>query len=916
VSFVVHNNFNVLKIKDLRTEYQTNPVGVGTYTPRLSWKIDGDGRNVLQTAFRIKCAESPERLKNEKQLLWDSGKIHSDQSIHIPYKGNRLISGQRIFWQVKAWDNRGREAEWSEPAFWETGLLEKADWKARWIEPDIRENPAASNPCPYLRKEFRTEKPIKKATIYVTCHGLYHLQLNGKTVGNEMLTPGWTSYHKRLQYQTYDVAEQITAGRNALGVILGDGWYRGFFGWEGKKNLYGVKTALLFQLTLVFEDGSEKIIVSDKSWKASTGPILESEIYHGEIYDSRLEKKGWNKPGFDDSFWQSVSEKEYPPDNLVSTDGPPVRITKEIHPVQKISTPKKERVFDFGQNFVGWVQLTLKGKRGDKITIRHAEVLDKEGNFYTRNLRTAKQRVAYWFNGEGTEIYEPHFTFMGFRYIRIDDFPGEVEIRNFCGKVLHSDLEFTGSFHCSDSLVNQLQSNIQWSLRGNFVDVPTDCPQRDERMGWTGDAQIFAPTACFNVNAASFFSKWLRDLAADQRSDGRVPWVVPMVLENGGSTGWSDGYGASGWADAAITLPWELYMRFGDQRILEVQYPSMKAWEEYMIREAGKSCLFRSGFHFGDWLSFAEYSSYLYNAPDYGYAGAHTAKDLIATAYFYYSTRLMQKTAALLGHLNDEQRYRALLPAIKEAFRKEFITPNGRLVSGTQTAYAMALHFGLIPEDLFETAARRLANDVHHFQHITTGFLGTPLICDALTDAGFPELAYQLLLNTRYPSWLYPITMGATTIWERWDGIRPDGSFQDAGMNSFNHYAYGAIGNWLYTKVAGIQTCPDNPGYKKFLVKPEITDKLTWVKTAYQSPYGEIQSSWERKEKKLTMEITVPANTKAILYIPSANKTEITESGETLENTEGLKIMESNDRFIVVEAGSGRYVFESPLKFN
>jgi len=904
----------VLKILDLRTEYQSNPVGIGTCSPRLSWKICGDDRNIHQTACRIKCADSPEKLKIEEQLLWDSGKIYSDQSIHIPYKGNRLFSGQRIFWQAKAWDNKGQESQWSSPAFWEMGLLEHSDWKAKWIEPTIRENPDRSNPCPYLRKKFLLEKPVKKATIYVTCHGLYRLQLNGGKVGDQEFTPGWTSYHKRLQYQVYDVTGQLASGENAVGAILGDGWYRGFFGWEGKKNLYGDKTALLFQLNLVFEDGSEKTIVSDKSWKASTGPILESEIYHGEIYDSRLEKKGWDRAGFDDSSWHTVSEKKYNLQNLVSSEGPPVRRTKEIRPVQKITTPKKEIVFDFGQNFVGRVQFTLKGKRGDKITIRHAEVLDKEGNFYTANLRTAKQRIEYWFSGEGTEIYEPHFTFMGFRYILVEDFPYEVELHNFCGKVIHSDMEFTGHFQCSDPMVNQLQSNIQWGLRGNFVDVPTDCPQRDERMGWTGDAQVFAPTACFNVNAALFFSKWLRDLAADQRHDGSVPWVVPMVLENGGGTGWSDGYGASGWADAAITLPWEVYQRFGDTRILEQQYPSMKAWEEYIIREAGDRYLFDTGFHFGDWLSFAEYTSYVYNAPDYGYAGAHTEKDLIATAYFYYSTRLMQKTAAVLGRRKDEKRYTTLLPEIKEAFRKEFITPNGRLVSGTQTAYAMALLFGLIPEEMRQTAARRLADDVNHFQHITTGFLGTPLICNALTDAGFPELAYKLLLNKKYPSWLYPVTRGATTIWERWDGIRPDGSFQDAGMNSFNHYAYGAIGNWLYTKVAGIQTCPDAPGYKKFFIKPEITDKLTWTEAIFQSLYGEIQSSWERKEQKVTMKITVPANTKAILYIPSANKTEITESGKGLESTEEIKMMESNDRFVVVEIGSGAYVFESPLK--
>jgi len=881
---------NKIAVIDLRTEYHTNPLGLETKSPRMSWKINGSEKNILQESFRITCASSLKKLKQGSNLLWDSGEVVSDQSVHVEYKGKPLISGQRIYWQVQVKTNKNNKPVLSEPAWWEMGFLNKTDWQAKWIEPDLVENLQTSNPSPLLRKEFQIEKEITQARIYVTSRGLYQLRLNGMKVGDQELTPGWTSYHKRLLYQVYDVSSEIKQGKNAIGAILGDGWYRGYFGWQGKKNLYGKKTALLCQLQITFADGTKQLVNTDKSWKTSTGAILESEIYHGEIYDARLEKANWSKDGFNDSDWSPVFEKEFGYKNLFAFSGSPVRVNKKIKPVTKILTPKGETVLDFGQNMVGRIQFQLKGNKGDKISIYHAEVLDKEGNFYTANLRPAKQRIEYTFKGGDTESYAPHFTFMGFRYIKIEDYPGEINLQDFTGEVIHSDMEFTGTFECSNPLVNRLQENIQWGLRGNFVDVPTDCPQRDERMGWTGDAQVFASTACFNLNAAPFFTKWMKDVEADQRGDGSVPWVVPMVIEDGGGTGWSDGYGATGWADAATIIPWEIYRAYGDKEILKVQYNSMKAWEEYMIREAGDSYLFNTGFHFGDWLSFAEYSSYVYNAPDYGFAGAHTEKDLIATAYFYYSTSLMAKTADILGHKEDAEKYRSLLPKIKEAFKNEFITPNGRLVSNTQTAYAIALKFGLIPDEYLKTVAEQLAENVNHFQHLTTGFLGTPVLCDALSDIGRTDLAYQLLFNTKYPSWLYAITMGATTIWERWDGIKPDSTFQNAGMNSFNHYAYGAIGNWLYSRAAGIQSHPDVPGYKKIIIKPELTDKLEYAKATLNSMYGIIESHWEQNDGKLKLTVRIPPNTTATVFVPKK------------ENT-----------YLRQEIGSGTTVFESEI---
>ena len=897
-----------LIVGQLKTEYQNNPMGIASQHPRLSWVIESEVRNTNQIAYLIKVAFSAEQLKNGSGLLWSSGKISSDKSIHVPYKGKELVAGQKVFWQVEIWDNHKNSAK-SEIATWEMGLPGEGEWKASWIEPVLNEIDTISTPCPYLRKEFVLKKEVSSARIYATALGLYELSLNGLKVGDQLFTPGWTSYHKRLQYQVYDVTSLLKKGNNAIGAILGDGWYRGFLLWQGHKNLYGNKTALLLQLKVTYTDGSEEWILSDNSWKSATGPILKSDIYNGETYDARLEQAGWNQPGFNDHNWGGTQVKNLSKKILINSEGSPVRITGSIRPVSKIITPKGEVVFDLGQNMVGWVKFSLKGKSGEKIILHHAEVLDKEGNFYVENLRKAKAEDEYIFKGNGVETFEPHFTFHGFRYIRVSGYAGEIAINDLTGCVIHSDMDPTGNFECSDTMINQLQKNIQWGLRGNFLDVPTDCPQRDERQGWTGDAQVFSPTACFNMNTAPFYTKWMRDFTADQKSDGSVPWVVPNMIKDGGGTGWSDGYGATGWADASVIIPWEVYQSFGDTRILENQYKSMKGWEEYMILHSGERFIFDYGFHFGDWLAFAEYMSYFYNAPDYGYAGANTDKDLLATCYFYYTSGLMIKIATILGKTDDAKKYAAIQPKIKAAFAKEFLSQSGRLTSNTQAAYVVALSFGLIPDDKKGIAAERLANDVRHFGHLTTGFLGTPQICRALSDNGHPELAYMLLFNKKYPSWLYPITKGATTIWERWDCIKPDGTFQDAGMNSFNHYAYGAVGNWLYTTVAGLQISGENPGYKQFVINPTLTDRLTFAKASHTSMYGKIVSGWKTEGNILTLEVEVPANTLAKIYLPSNEHSMITESGKPVADQKEIKFLGYENGRRIFEVGSGKYSF-------
>ena len=891
-----------MNVRNLRTEYKVNPLGIANLNPRLSWRLDTEKDISLQTAYRIKAASTPEALKRN-QLVWDSDVVSSDRSVFVEYQGPQLVSGQRLYCQVTVWDDQGNQATSGETAYWEMGLLTSGEWKAAWITPGWKEDTSQSNPCPLFRKEFNVKKQVAKARMYASALGLYELYLNGERLGNDFFNPGWTTYSKRIQYQVYDLTSMLKQGRNALGAIVGDGWYRGFFGFQGERNLYGDKAGLITQLEINYEDGSKEWILSDPSWKSGKGPLLKSEIYHGEFYDARLEILGWAEPGFDDSKWEKVTTLNQSNEVLVPTEGEPVRITETLKPIKKFVTPRGELVFDFGQNLVGWVRFRLKGERGQSIVLHHAEVLDQEGNFYTDNLRVAKAEDVYIFKGEGVEEYEPRFTFHGFRYLRVSEYPGEIGLDDVEGRVVHSDMEKIGEFECSDPLINRLQQNIQWGLRGNFLDVPTDCPQRDERMGWTGDAQAFAPTACFNMNTGAFFTKWMKDLQLDQKADGNVPWVVPNVLEGGGGTGWSDGYGGTGWADAAVIVPWTVYQSYGDIQILENQYESMKAWVEYMIRHSGSRYIFDYGFHFGDWLSFAEYYTYYYNAPDYGYAGAHTEKDLIATAYFYYSTSLMSKIASLLRRNEDSERYAGLLPRIKEAFHREFITPNGRLVSGTQTAYVLALGFDLIPEEEREAMAKRLADDVRYFGHLTTGFLGTPLLCRVLSDNGYPDLAYQLLFNKRYPSWLYPVTMGATTIWERWDGIKPDGSFQTVGMNSFNHYAYGAVGQWLYSTVAGLNIDSSKPGYKHSIIRPCPTRRLNYAKASLQTMYGLLLSSWEIKGDDIIYKFRIPPNTAATIYL-EAEKISYSQKAQDLS---GIKKM--GDKQFVIEAGSGSWEF-------
>ena len=880
------------EVKHLICEYKTNPIGIDIQKPRLSWKIASDKENLMQTAYEVKVTDQTAKGK----LVWTSGKVNSAQSVDIVYEGPALKSMQRLNWQVRVWDNENKATAWCEPASWEMGILDADLWKASWITSASDQDLKDSRPSPYLRKDFSSEKKISSARVYVSALGLYELFLNGQKVSTDLFTPGWTSYKNRIQYQTYDVTSQIKA-KNTIGAVLGDGWYRGNIAWNGN-NFYGKKQALICRLQINYADGTSETILSDNTWKVTTGPILNSDIYNGETYDARKEIVGWSKPGFDDSKWEKVSILDQSKKILIAPQGEVVKAIEEIKPLEILTTPKGETVFDMGQNMVGWVKLKVKGKKGDQITLKFAEVLDKDGNFYTDNLRKAKSTDVYILKGEGEEVFEPHFTFHGFRFLKLEGLSAQPSLDQVTGVVIHSEMTPTGSFSCSDPMINQLQHNIQWGQKGNFLDVPTDCPQRDERLGWTGDAQVFSMTAAFNFNVASFYTKWMRDVAADQYPNGFVPHVIPDVLTKGEG-------GSTAWADVSFIVPWTTYLSYGDKRILEVQYPSMKGWVEYMKSRAGEKNLWTGDTHFGDWLAFATTNS--------DYPGATTEKDLIATAYYSYSSGILAKIAAIIGNNDDAKKYAQLSTDIKKAFCHEFVTPSGRLVSHTQTAYSLALAFDLLPEGLIPKAAKYLADDVKKMGHLTTGFVGTPLLCKTLSAQGYDDLAFMLLNRKEYPSWLYPVTQGATTIWERWDGQKPDGSFQDVGMNSFNHYAYGAIGEWLYQYVAGINIDPEHPGYKHILLAPHTGGGLTNANAEFESLYGKIKSAWKLNGNDFVYEVTIPANTTATVTLPGAELVQLTMNAKPLPANlkENLK---QSEKGISLKIGSGNYTFRYSVK--
>lgn len=833
-----------MELKDLRIEYAAAPLGLDVAKPRFSWKIESSDRNVLQKAYRI-------LVNRGGRIVWDTDIVESASSVLNVYGGEELEPCSSYGVRVTVRDNHGHEAS-AETSF-ETGLLDGNRFAAKWITHGLADEETA---CPIFVKEFDVPEGIEKVRIYATSLGVYEIKLNGEKVGDTFFAPGWTNYKKRLQYQTYAV-DGIKPGRNKIEITVGNGWYKGIFGFDCRPNIYGDQAAALVEIHLVRPDGTREIIGTDESWHTTTGSIRSSEIYMGETVDSTFEAQGS----------QAVKVMDFDNNRLVAQESEPVRITRKLPVRRLITTPKGEIVLDFGQNLTGFVEFSVAGTKGQKIVIRHAETLDKDGNFYPDTLRQAVSVDTFVCSGE-QQTFRPHFTFHGFRYVRVEGLdPEQIDTHRFFACVLHTDMEDTGTFRTSNPLINQLQSNIQWSQRGNFLDIPTDCPQRDERLGWTGDAQVFAGTAAYNANVALFFAKWLRDLASEQTKEYGVPHVVPNIL--------GDQDGAAAWSDAATVIPWTMYQTYGDKRILEDQYESMTGWVDYISERCGSSGLWQTGFQYGDWLALDKEESA-------DRTGA-TDKYLVANAYYAYSTDIVRKAARVLNKIEDADKYDRLYAKIKKAFNDEYITATGRLVSETQTGCVLALHFDLAEEQykprILESLTTNIAN---HKNHLSTGFVGTPYLCHVLSEHHEHDLAGTLLLKEDYPSWLYAVNKGATTIWERWNSILPSGYFDESGMNSLNHYAYGSIGDWMYGKLAGIGLL--EPGYKKIAIKPQFIKGISRVEASYESVYGEIRSFWSCENGKIRIEVRIPANTTAILYLP--------EKAEAIEVGSGLHTFE------------------------
>lgn len=867
-----------LSVYDFTCNYKVNPVGTDA-TPRFSWKLRSSQQNVWQTAYEIRVSGDSVALSSGRKLIWDTGKVSSDQSIHVPY-GSDQVSGRRYYWQVRVWDNHGNVSAWSPVNFWETGLLHVGDWKARWIEMAAVTDGKA-RPVPAFGKTFETGKKVRSARLYITSHGLYEATINGQRVGDQYFTPGWTAYRHRIQYQTYDVTPLIRNGQNSTVVLVGDGWHRGNLLWtENSRNLYGKEVALLYQLDILYTDGAKTQILSDDSWQVSAdGPVRYSDIYNGETLDLTRAVPSMEIA----SGWQPVRTVDYGYDKLIAPAAPPVRTHERIRPLSMTRTAEGDLIVDFGQNLVGWITLKIRGNNGDTVTLHHAEVLNKDGSLYLDNLRSAKQENKYILSGQEQWV-APRFTFQGFRYARIAGYDGLLDENSIAAVAVYSDMEKTGTFTSSDSLINQLQRNIVWGQKGNFLDVPTDCPQRDERLGWTGDAQVFFNTAAYNMDVSGFFTKWLADLKADQHANGNVPVVIPDVRS-------ANNAGSAGWGDAATIIPWNFYAQYADIQLVDNQYSSMKGWVEY-LRSVSKDNLWNSGSHYGDWLFYTMDN-------DRDGRAAITDKFLIAQVFYAASVQNLVRAADLLGKTADATMYRALLDDVKQAFMREYVTPSGRMVSNTQTAYVLALYYDMLPEALRQQAAQRLVDNIKAYKdHITTGFLGTPYICHVLTRFGYNDVAYTLLLQDTYPSWLYPVKMGATTIWERWDGIKPDGTFQTPTMNSFNHYAYGAVGEWMYKTVAGLSQDASSAGYKRLVIGPQPGGTLTSAAGELETPYGKAVSSWKKTGDQITLEVRIPENTQAKIVFPNADLQTVQMDGKPL-------ILRSQEHIL----GSGMYHF-------
>ena len=856
---------NALEGQDLRCCYQKEPLAVQAERVSFAWQVGGHSGAAVQAGYELQVhrAAMPGRSR-PAELVWASGLRRGVECAGIAYEGPALEEGSAYAWRVRLWDAAEGFGEWSHEARFETGP--GPCWPAVWVgrgrwderfDPPAGEGPVdavrnALRPAVYLRTRFEVKAAPAFARLYVTALGLYEARLNGAKVGDAVLAPGWTDYRQRVAFQSYDVTGMLVEGANVVGAVVGEGWYSGFYGFDAKRAgaHYGTEPMLMAMLVVGYDDGTAQVCATDQGWVGRTGAVRHADLLMGERQDLRLEPAGWDRPGEGPEGWWPVRTWEGGAVPLVADQGPPVRVTEDLRPVSVVAAAPGRYVVDFGQNIAGWVRLEAPGGReGCEVTVRHAEVLDEGGDLYTHNLRTARAVDEYVLAGQAAAL-EPHFTFHGFRYAEVSGWPGELRPQDVVARALHSDIARTGEVRCSEPAVEGLLRNVDWGQRGNFISVPTDCPQRDERLGWLGDAQIFARTAAYNRDVAGFYTKWVDDVIDAQLPSGAFTDIAPrMHLEWGG---------APAWGDAGVIVPWTVYKMYGDSAIVAHCFAAMQRWMEYLGK--GNPSYLRNrglGNNYGDWL-----------APH----GDSTPRELLATAYWAYDAELMAEMAQVLGRGADAGAYRELAATVRRAFQREFVDEVGRVASGTQTAYALALHLRLLPEGLRPAAANLLAEEVRaRGCRLTTGFVGVGYLLPALSEHGYTELAYALLLQRSFPSWRYAMERGATTIWERWDGWTEERGFQSPQMNSFNHYALGSVAEWVYRFMVGIDMAPGAVGFGQLQLRPHPGGGLSYAEGVYRSARGPIASGWRLGGGGITVEVALPPGSTGTVHVVSAD---------------------------------------------
>jgi len=939
----------------LRCEYLENPIGIDVTTPRFSWKVESTANGQSQVAYRLLVASRPDKLAAGEGDLMDSGKVESDETLFIEYKGEPLKSRMHCYWKVAVWGQGDDGPNWSEPAHWSMGLLNDSDWTADYISYQDDTPVSTDTKSLYLpaarqyRKDFQAEKQITRATVYATALGIYELHLNGKRVGDAFFAPGWTDYNQRAYYNTYDVTDMVEAGDNAIGAWVAEGWYSGYVGFglltgmgteKTGRATYGKTPSVMVQLELVYSDGSTKTVVSDESWKVTgEGPIQQADLLMGEAYDARREMPLWANANFDDREWKqailaqdngdsvamfyqarnpteagkhpriegSKIDLGFKRPKLEAFPGVPVRRT-EVLPAKTVTRRGEGTfIFDLGQNMAGTIRMKIaNGVAGQRIRIRYGEMLHPDGRLMTENLRKARATDFYTCSGDPEgETYTPRFTFHGFQFVEVSNFPVEKvgtnpPVDTIEGWVLHSDTPMTSTFACSDPMVNQLFSNVLWTQRANFIDLPTDCPQRDERMGWTGDAQAYIGTAAYNADIGAFYTKWLRELMESQRPSGAFPGYAPMPFQHG----WDFG---SAWADAGVICPWTMWQAYGDTRVIEQCWEPMSRFMQWRKETSVDDLGIVHGNAWGDWLA----------------QGATTPLDYVDTIYLAISAKMMSEMATATGRIDEAEKYREQFERTKAAFAKKYLNEDGSINVKTQSAHALALFADLIPESKREATGQALAKMIEqNGNRMSTGFLGTRPLLPVLSSTDQHDLATFLLQSRDFPSWGYEISNGATTIWERWDSYTKEDAFgrHNAAMNSFSHYAFGAVCEWMFATLAGIRS--DGPGYKSIIIAPNppspqsnaMHEPIDWVRATYDSIRGPIKSSWKLSDGRFSLDVTIPANTTATVYLPTSDTKSILCDGMPIEDSQYVTLIRTEGEKTLFSIGSGSYAFTSNYK--